>query len=296
MIIKTLRIIILVSAIISCSGEATAQVDRMVDIGSHRLHMHVEGEGSVAVIIDVGLGDQSNNWRTVLTRIAQVARVVTYDRAGYGQSEMGPLPRSSERVAEELKKLLEAASIPGPYILVGHSLGGLNMQVYAGKYPADAAGMVLLDPPPLSWLLDDSYPELKAMAEQMTEQWETAADQMEQSENEADKAQAMFLRIVASEHREMFGSSAKAGAAITNFGDIPLIVIASGRTNPMFGDVAEEYQAFWVEQSRVLASKSSRGKFLLLEESSHNIYADEPEQVIEAILSLVTACGEQQKQ
>jgi hypothetical protein len=155
--------------------------------------------------------------------------------------------------------------------------------------------MLLLDPPPLSWLVGDGFPDLKVMAEQMTEQWEAIAEQAEQSESEEDDAQAVFLRSVASEHREMFGSSAKAASAITSFGDIPLIVIASGRTNPMFGDAAEEYQAFWVEQSRALAGKSNEGKFLLLEESSHNIYVDEPERVIESILSLVTAYNKQQK-
>ena len=155
----------------SCVREGRPSSDQIVDIGTHRLQMHLEGKGVPTVIIDAGLGDQLDKLKPLQERLARVTRVITYDRAGYGQSEPGPMPRHCGREAEELKALLEKASVPGPYVLVGHSLGALNTQVFASKYPDEVAGMVLLDPPPLSFLLGQAYTNLRAMAEQMTAEW-----------------------------------------------------------------------------------------------------------------------------
>jgi pimeloyl-ACP methyl ester carboxylesterase len=260
----------------------------MVDVGTHRLHLRRESAGSPAVIIDVGIGDQSENWAPLCERLADRTLVCTYDRAGYGSSEPGPLPRDSGQIATELRTLLERAGIPGPYVLVGHSLGGLNMEVFAGEFPEDVAGLVLLDPPPLSWIRGERYPELRQLAEGMTQQWRDTADARAESADPREREQAAFLRVLASEHEQMFGASAEQAGDISSFGDIPVVVIASGRANPMFGDVAEEYQQYWVEQSRRLAEKSTNGRFVFAEESSHNLYVDEPELVLENILSVVS--------
>ena len=116
----------------------------MVNVGSHRLLAHLEGEGTPTVVIEAGITDHLENWRAVQEGIARVTRVVTYNRAGYRGSEAGLLPRDSGREVAELKALLDNASVPGPYVVVGHSLGGLNAQVFAARYPADGAGIVLL--------------------------------------------------------------------------------------------------------------------------------------------------------
>lgn len=107
----------------SCVRESSPPSDQMLNIGSHRLQIHLEGKGTPAVVIDAGLADQLDKLRPLQKRLARVTRVITYNRAGYGKSEPGPLPRHSGREAEELRTLLEKASIPGPYVLVGHSLG-----------------------------------------------------------------------------------------------------------------------------------------------------------------------------
>jgi pimeloyl-ACP methyl ester carboxylesterase len=271
----------------SCGSQGQQPADRLVDIGTHRLHIHCEGKGSPTVVIDTGLGDQAENWRSLQDRLAQHALVCAYDRAGYGQSEPGPLPRSSDRIADELHALLRAAELPGPYVLVGHSLGGLNMQVFASKYPNRVAGLVLLDPPPLSFILRQTYPGLQAMADSMTAEWEAAAARLAQVDDPDQQAQAAFLATIASEHAEMFGQSAKPAAAIETFDDLPFVVIASGRPNPMFGEVAEEYQKYWADQCQALAKKSSLGRYVFAEESSHFLYVDEPDLVYEAILFVV---------
>lgn len=264
-----------------------ADSDRMVEIGSHRLQMHQEGSGVPAVVIDAGLADQLENLKPLQERLSRVVQVITYNRAGYGQSEPGPLPRDCGREAEELKALLEKASIPEPYVLVGHSLGALNVQAFASKYPKAVAGMVLLDPPPLSFILGQEWAELRGMAERITTEWQANADLAAASADAQEKAKSAFLRMIASEHREMFGQSAKVISAIATFGHKPLVVIASGKPNPAFGEAADKYQQYWVEQSRALAVKSTHGKFILAKTASHSLYVDVPELVAKSVLSIV---------
>ncbi len=271
----------------SCTHSQSGPADRRIPVGSHHLEMHTEGEGTPVVVIETGVTDPMENWRPLQQRLAQVTQVVAYNRAGYGKSEPGPLPRDAAREAEELKTLMEAAKIPGPYVLVGHSLGGLNVQAFAARYPGLVAGMVLLDPPPLSFILGQEYAELGAMAEQMTAEWQAIADGAAQAADPQEKARGDFFRMIASEHREMFGESARETAAVETFGDIPLVVIAAGQPNPAFGAIAGDYQQYWIEQSRRLAGKSTAGRFVLAEGASHYLYRDAPDLVAESILSVV---------
>jgi len=270
----------------SCAHAGSQSPDQMISVGNHRLQIHRAGQGVPAVVIDAGIADHLDKLTPLQDRIARVTQVITYNRAGYGQSEPGPLPRDGAREAEELKALLENASVPAPYVLVGHSLGALNMMVFASKYPKDVAGMVLLDPPPLSFALGKEYGDLGAMAERMTAEWQALADSSAKSTDAQDRARAAFFRMIASEHREM-GATARLVEGIATFGDLPLIVVAAGKPNAAFGPIAEEFQKYWVEQSRTLTGKSTKGKFIFAGESSHHLYVDVPGLVEESILSVV---------
>lgn len=119
----------------------------VVDVGGYSMHLYCTGEGGGAptVVMDSGLGGTVLDWQLVQPEVAQFARVCTYDRAGAGWSEPGDQPRTSQRFVEELHTLLDNAGVQGPYVLVGHSLGGTNMQLYASQYPDEVAGMVLVD-------------------------------------------------------------------------------------------------------------------------------------------------------
>jgi pimeloyl-ACP methyl ester carboxylesterase len=125
----------------------------MVDVGGFRLHMNCSGAGSPAVVMDAALGGSSISWTLVQPAIAKLTRVCSYDRAGFGWSDAGPMPRTAARVAGELRILLERSKVPPPFVLVGHSFGGLVMRVFAARYRADAAALILLDPAhPEDWI------------------------------------------------------------------------------------------------------------------------------------------------
>ncbi len=118
---------------------------KLINVGGYRLHINCIGTGSPTVILDAGLGGSSLDWSLVQPEVATFTRVCSYDRAGYGWSDYGPKPRTSGRIVAELHTLLIGAGIPGPYILVGQSFGGLNVRLYAYTYPQEVAGMVLVD-------------------------------------------------------------------------------------------------------------------------------------------------------
>src|SRR3954451_515030 len=118
---------------------------QMVDVGGYRLHINCVGTGSPTVVIDAGWGDWSGGWSRVQPEAAKTTRVCTYDRAGMGYSEAGPLPRTAEHFARELHALLQHAGVLGPYVLVGHSFGGAPVRVFAHAYAPEVAGVVLIE-------------------------------------------------------------------------------------------------------------------------------------------------------
>ena len=124
----------------------TAPPGKLVSVGNHRLHIRCDGGGAPSVIFDAALGGSSLSWSLVHPAVARVTRACSYDRAGFGWSDAGPLPRTAGRIADELHALLRAAAVPPPYVLVGHSYGGLVMRSYAARHPNDIAGLVLIEP------------------------------------------------------------------------------------------------------------------------------------------------------
>ena len=117
----------------------------MVDVGGYSLHINCVGQGSPTVVLDAGSGGFSAQWVRVQREVSGTTRVCAYDRAGMGWSEMGPEPRDAKQISSELHALLAKADIEGPYVLVGHSFGGLYMQTYAARYPDEVAGVSLVE-------------------------------------------------------------------------------------------------------------------------------------------------------
>jgi pimeloyl-ACP methyl ester carboxylesterase len=118
---------------------------QLVDVGGFRLHIQCVGEGSPTVVLDAGLSGSSLDWSLIQPELGHTTRVCAYDRAGMGWSDPGPQPRTPRQIADELHTLLTNAGIAGPYVLVGHSLAGKNVRLFALSHPDQVAGMVLVD-------------------------------------------------------------------------------------------------------------------------------------------------------
>jgi pimeloyl-ACP methyl ester carboxylesterase len=144
---------------VASSGSAPADIvyaqpGQLVDAGGFRLNLYCMGSGSPTVVFDSGWGDWAPAWSKVQPEIAKWTRACSYDRAGTGFSEPGPMPRTSVHIAEELRSALHHAGIGGPYILVGSAFGGDNVRTFADLYMDEVAGLVLVDADP-----DDLEPE-----------------------------------------------------------------------------------------------------------------------------------------
>jgi pimeloyl-ACP methyl ester carboxylesterase len=126
---------------------------RLIDVGGFKLHLNCAGHGSPAVVMDAALGGSSISWSLIQPAIARVTRACSYDRAGFGWSEAGPMPRTAGRIAGELHVLLERGGVTPPYVLVGHSFGGLVTRIFAARYAGETAALILVDPAhPEDWV------------------------------------------------------------------------------------------------------------------------------------------------
>ncbi|MGA2421235.1 MAG: alpha/beta fold hydrolase [Candidatus Acidiferrum sp.] len=127
---------------------------RLVDLGTHRLHILETGHvnGGPAIVLEAGLMSTVLSWTYLQRELSRSFRVVSYDRVGLGWSDLGPMPRTANRMVTELHELLERAGVRPPYVLVDHSFGGLTVPIFAARFPKDVVGVVLIDPVvPAEW-------------------------------------------------------------------------------------------------------------------------------------------------
>ena len=155
--LRILLVLLCVSSVAQCAlaqsmqdeGRGSASFDKLVNVGDgRRLHVSCSGmnfEGSPTVVLESGAGNDSSVWNRVLPEVAKFTRVCSYDRAGLGSSDPVPVLRTIVALTEDLHSLLVNAKVTGPYILVGHSLGGILVRLYASYYPAEVVGMILVD-------------------------------------------------------------------------------------------------------------------------------------------------------
>ena len=242
-------------------------------------------------------------WRRVQPAVSSFARVCSYDRAGYGNSDAGPFPRTSHRIAEALRTLLQRAGERPPYVLVGHSAGGYHVRVFHARYPSEVAAMVLVDA-----TQEDQYrllpPAWNELGAALVERYRSQARwapvdvdlgfkrlmlSMRGSQVPYLLLQSKYFRARASE-LETIQVSAEQARAAGNLGTKPLIVLTGGKNSDAMlsaslgqRDLAE-YQRIWVEDLQPrLAALSTRGKWILLPDSGHDVPADRPDAIIEAI-------------
>src|SRR4051794_29426007 len=129
----------------SLDAKAYPPPGQLIDVGGHRLHLYCTGSGSPTVVLEPGGGASSSDFAWIAPAVAGDTRVCVYDRAGRGWSDATNDPQDGAHIAADLHTLLERAQVPGPYVLAGHSFGGLYVQSFAAQFPDQVAGLVLLD-------------------------------------------------------------------------------------------------------------------------------------------------------
>ena len=267
---------------------------RKIDIGGRSLFLNCQGQGSPTVILEhAGYYGDSGDFTPVLGRIAEFTRVCTYDRANtLGDSDAAPTPRTGADVVNDLHTLLEAAEVPGPYVLVGLSIGGLFTRLYAAAYPDEVAGMVLLEAVPEDYesrAQEMVGPDLWAAYEA---RWEgnfdperfyptgLLSDELEaevRTAQETSPLRPMPLIVVTLEAPESTCDEYRQGA-IRNVGScVP------------DGWLVEEDITLWRSLQEELAALVPGGRVLLSTQNEHLLPEADPEVVVEAIRQVVEA-------
>ena len=298
--------------------EKFPQVGRSIDIGGRSLNIFCSSEGRPAVILDTG-GGTAPGYENLLIqkKIAQFTQACWFDRAGLGWSDPSPIEQTSAAVADDLRSLLYAADIPSPYVLVGSSFSGFNVRVFAGKYPKDVAGAILVDsahedqyrfeprvmlapfnrlPKPirnmlcagvplaarigLVRLLSSTRPEppLDPSSGFTSQQWANLQGLERQPKS-----------IVASAICNFEEKSPAQARASGNLGDLPLVVLTAGQPLTVGDPEADRellaFHELWVHQLQPqLAQLSTKGRQVIVENSGHAI---DPEAVLNAIHDVV---------
>ncbi len=277
---------------------------QLIDVGGHRLHYHTTGEGPIPVILEAGGGGWSLHWSRVQPEVAKFAQVLAYDRAGMGWSEPSGTPRTSHQIAEELHSLLHAASIPGPYALVGHSAGGYYVRMFAHLYPEEVAGLVLVDPSNEERTLSLTEQQRHDIAARGLRQgyWRSALayvgfvrlyvacappeslshDSANLTENERliELALAQRPTHLLANAQEGAGNleSAEQMRDAGNLKDLPLRLLTAERDDPNSPGMESR-----LHMHERLTHLSSRGRHVTVPQSGHFIHLDQPEAVVQAI-------------
>ena len=283
---------------IASAGDAAAfpPVGRLVDVGGYRLYLDCRGEGAPTIVMDAGLGGTSLDWSLVQPELARTTTVCSYDRAGMGWSEPGPDPRSPSQLAEELHTLLENGGATGPYMLVGHSLAGKTIRMFAAAHSADVAGMVLID-------ARSETVEVRADAVAFAAALDAQANIYSVARSfgvarllggalldlplvppALATQMALFATnpssIVVTTQEGLSRTADDDALAAATLGSMPLIVVAAGKNMSDPG---------WAAAQADMSGLSTNGQLIVAEGSGHAVHLDQPVIVIDAIRRVVDA-------
>jgi pimeloyl-ACP methyl ester carboxylesterase len=326
--LKTLSILIIVALVAGVIYERLGerrdrqrlpQIGKSFDIGGRSLNIFCSGEGSPAVILDSGASESGYAWSNIQPDLAKSTRTCWYDRAGEGWSDSGPYPRTSAAIASDLHVLLQRAEIPPPYVLVGASVGGLNVRVYNGLYPSEVAGMVLVDsaheeepnrapkfmlghtlPRPLwhpLFLLVQGAKEV-GLIRLLSPSVSLPAEPSQRTREQIIEALRGQPKSIATSAGNATSPESYAQAhAAAGLGDRPMIVLAAGKPysfgDPELDKEANAYRQVWINELQPqLARLSTRGRLVVVEKSGHRISEEAPEVVIDAVREVVTLARE----
>lgn len=264
----------------------------MLDVGGYSLYVEDSGSGKVNVIFDSGMGDDLSVWNKVANKVSKFSRVITYDRAGLGWSEESPKKRDSKAIIEELHSILEQKNLTGPIVLVGHSFGGVNMQLYALTYPEDIAALVLVDSAhedqinrmPRTGLFQKYVFKFGMLAAPfgLPRLYLSNTSPEERAKKSTTKHQYTSL-----DEASYFPQSLNQLDTLNpNYGGLPLVVIARNQPSSEIQNKNTKHY-IWAGLQESLASRSTDSTLIFTGERQHSIHKVQPEIVIEALQTLV---------
>ena len=286
------------------------QLGSSISAGNFNLNLNCTGKGKPTVILESGLGIPAIGWQLVQPEIARFARACSYDRAGYGWSDPGPLPRTSREIAIELHTVLHNAHVTPPYVLVGHSFGGFSVRLFNLLYPSESVGFVLVD----SSQEDQETKMRRSIREENAKELRQLA-RMDSvigflidfgiaraaSAHNADtqklpanlheeltylQLQKKYVDAVFAEESSLDDSIDQV-RGVGDFGDKPLIVLTAGESVGIPNvpkEDSDEFFASWVgELQPRLAHLSTRSRQIVLLNSHHLIPFEQPQAVVDAV-------------
>lgn len=255
----------------SFGAEPATLLTEMIDVGDHKLQIARSGSGSPTVVFEAGGGQDIKAWSSILPRIGEITSAVSYARAGRGASEPATGPRTPTIIVEELHTLLERAGYKPPYILVGTSLGGTYVRVFAMRYPTDVAGLVLVDG--VHERLEMELDRLRGFTPAQRAE-RAAASAKEARENKTGGASGMesagWANITASGDLGMLGK----------LPDVPMVVMTSiskgNWPNPA-------QRKIWRDLASEVFQATSHGMHIVTDKVGHSIHVEDPDIVVNAI-------------
>lgn len=264
---------------------------RMIDIGGRRLHLDCRGEGAgPVVIIEAGAVASAIHYRKAQAAMAPTARVCAYDRAGMGWSDPAPGPRPLEARVTDLEALLQVSGLEGPYVLVGHSFGGVVARMYARRNPEKTAGLVLVESSEEGF---NSSPDHLASMNGLIRDLGLAVTALNLGIDApqlrlpptAPPEQAVALRAsvfrAGQEDVIAFRETLKAlpPEGFGDVGDIPLVVLRRGRV----ADPPSAQDLAWAQAQARLSKRSTRSALMVAQNSGHDVHVDEPQRIADAV-------------
>lgn len=257
---------LLVAALLSLAT-LFAESAQMLSIKDQRVRIVLDRKGTPAAVFESGLGEDASTWAAVQPEVAKFTTALAFDRPGLGASAPTTAPRDGVTLARELRDLLATAHLPPPYILVGHSLGGAVIQLFANQYPAEIAGLVLVDP-------EDGRIVLGLKSKLSAKEW-----------HDRQAALARFGPMPAAVQREYDATVSQTGtevARIRKLPKVPTILLTATAVDPSFPGNPQEQKLKW-DLHRELMTANPAIKQVMVPKSRHYIQNDDPKKVIEAI-------------
>jgi len=261
---KTSSLLIANFIVVILSGQQNPY--KLVTVDGHKMQYQLSGNGRATVVFENGFGQTLNDWDNVFFDVAGFAKVIRYDRMGYGGSEATDKPRTFKQIASELHDMLHQANMPGPYILVGHSMGAAIIRAFADQYKGETAGLVLIDP--FQEFETNGVPEEIIARENFR----------------GDSAMKTRPPVFMDEFRTLRNEISNGFPEMKSFGpspDVPAVLLVGGKGN----FINWQKNQFDFFQTKFAGLTDSR--MILIPQSPHYIQGYDPVAVIESIRRIV---------